>query len=401
MLTPAVAQEIADTITAAIGHNVLITDHDGRVIGSGDPSRVGTLHEASLEVVRRRVGAWHDTVAARRLAGVKPGITLPLLPDRDVVGTVGITGDPDTVRSFGEIVRHQTEILLRQTTLLRLDLLRERALEQLVHDIAGFQPDSSDHEWLHLRAAELGLAVDIARSAVVVAVDRGSPRPADHPPDQALAIDRQSRTLKLVRIVRDAFNAPQDLVTRAGADTVAILSDLSVRGGSSGAITALADICNDLVAEIERRFDTHAWAGIGPVARDLAALGRSYHDAWTALRLGRTLRPERALHSADDFQIRALLTGVGRRQRRQYEDGLLAHLRSQRSWPELRRTIVAWVEHGLRLTDTARALSIHRNTLLYRLGRISDVSGTSIRIPRHAVAVYLACLLEELDDASP
>lgn len=34
MLTPAVAQEIADTITAAIGHNVLITDQEGRVIGS-------------------------------------------------------------------------------------------------------------------------------------------------------------------------------------------------------------------------------------------------------------------------------------------------------------------------------------------------------------------------------
>lgn len=400
MLTPAVAQEIADTITSAIGHNVLITDQDGRVIGSGDPSRVGTLHEASLEVMRRRVGAWHDAAAARRLAGVKPGMTLPLLPDREVVGTVGITGDPDTVRSFGEIVRRQTEILLRQTTLLRLDLLRERALEQLVQDIGGYQPDSGDHEWLHLRADELGLVVDIARSAVVVAVDRGSLRPADRSPDQALDIDRQSRTLQLVRVVRDAFDAPQDLVTRAGADTVAILSDLSVRGGSSSAVTALTGVCDGLLSEIERRFGTHAWAGIGPTARDLAALGRSYHDAWTALRLGRTLVPARAIHSADDFQIRALLTGVGHRQRQQYGDGFLADLRSQRNWPELRRTIVAWVEHGLRLTNAARALSIHRNTLLYRLGRISEVSGTSIRVPRHAVAVYLACLLEELDDAS-
>jgi carbohydrate diacid regulator len=402
MLSPAVAQEIADTITSAIGHNVLITDQAGRVIGSGDPSRVGTLHEASLDVVRQRAGAWHDTAAARRLAGVKAGMTLPLLLDREVVGTVGITGDPDTVRSFGEIVRRQTEILIRQTMLLRLDLLRQRALEQLVQDIAAYEPDSGDDEWLHLRAEELGFAIDVARSAVIVAVDHASLRAPDRPHGKSLDIDRQSPTLHLVRVVRDVFDAPQDLVTDAGAGTVTVLADMSVRRGPAGAGAAagLADACRHLLAEIERRFDTRAWAGVGPAARDLAALGRSYHDAWTALRLGRRLLPDRALHRADDFRIRSLLIGVGARQRQRFRDGVLTDLQAHRSWPELRRTIVAWVEHGLRLTDTARALRIHRNTLLYRLDRISTIAGTSIRTPRYALAVYLACLLDELDDPS-
>jgi carbohydrate diacid regulator len=397
MLSPAVAQEIADSITSAIGHNVLITDHEGQVIGSGDPSRVGTLHEASLEVVRRRAGAWHDATNARRLTGVKPGTTLPLLLDGDVVGTVGITGDPDTVRSFGEIVRRQTEILVRQTMLLRLDLLRERALEQLVQDIAGYTPDSGDDEWLHLRAQELGFAVDVPRVAAIIALDRTSVHPADRFPGQTRDIDRQSRTLHLVRAVRDVFHAPQDLVTEAGADTVTVFAELSVRGRSN-AVVAFTDACRTMLAEVGRRFDTRAWAGVGPAAHDLAALGRSYHDAWIALRLGRKLQPGRALYHVDDFRVRSLLAGVSAPQRRRYRDGLLTDLQAQRAWPELRRTIVAWVEHGLRLTDTARALRIHRNTLLYRLHRISEIAGTSIRAPRHAFAVYLACLLEELDD---
>ncbi|HSK95926.1 MAG TPA: sugar diacid recognition domain-containing protein [Euzebyales bacterium] len=392
MLSSAVAQEIADTITSAIGHNVLITDAAGRVIGSGDPSRVDTLHEASLEVVRRRAGAWHDAAAASRLAGVKPGMTLPILLDQDVVGTVGITGDPGTVRSFGEIVRRQTEILVRQTMLLRLDLLRERALEQLVQDIAGYEPDSGDDEWLHLRAEKLGFAIVVPRAAVIIAIDHPSPRATDRAPGRAPDIERQSRTLQLAR---DVFDAPQDLVTEVAADTIAVLADLSARRGSDA---DLGEACRHLLAETERRYDTRAWAGVGPVARELAGLRRSYHDAWTALRLGRRLAPDRALHRAEQFRIRSLLTGVGARQRQRYRDGLLADLRAHRSWPELRRTIVAWVEHGLRLTDTARALRIHRNTLIYRLDRISTIAGTSIRTPRHAVAVYLACLLDELDD---
>jgi carbohydrate diacid regulator len=350
--------------------------------------------------VRRRAGAWHDAAAARRLAGVKPGMTLPLLLDQDVVGTVGITGDPETVRSFGEIVRRQTEILLRQTMLLRLDLLRERALEQLVQDIAGYEPDSGDDEWLHLRAEELGFAIDVARSAVIIAIDHASLRGPDRSPGHAVDIDRQSRTSHLVRAARDVFNAPQDLVTEAGADTVTVFAHVSVPRGRGGTAASVADASRHLLAEIERRFDTRAWAGVGSTAHDLAGLRRSYHDAWTALRLGRRLAPERALYRADDFRVWSLLAGVGPRQRRQYRDGLLAGLQAHRSWPELRRTIVAWVEHGLRLTDTAQALRIHRNTLLYRLERISVFAGRSIRTPRHAVALYLACLLDELDDPS-
>jgi carbohydrate diacid regulator len=77
MINPEVAQEIANKTTEIIGFNVLITDDAGFVIGSGDQGRVGTFHEASVEVVKRGVMAWHD--AAARLEGVKPGVTVPVV----------------------------------------------------------------------------------------------------------------------------------------------------------------------------------------------------------------------------------------------------------------------------------------------------------------------------------
>ena len=52
VLTPALAQEIAGETSAIIGLNIIITDADGIVIGSGDKSRVGSFHEASIEVIR-------------------------------------------------------------------------------------------------------------------------------------------------------------------------------------------------------------------------------------------------------------------------------------------------------------------------------------------------------------
>src|SRR5690349_7308290 len=81
VLTPELAGEIADETTRILGHNVLITDENSQVIGSGDISRVGTVHEASVGVVKSGVAASHDAEEAAALVGVRPGITMPIVLD--------------------------------------------------------------------------------------------------------------------------------------------------------------------------------------------------------------------------------------------------------------------------------------------------------------------------------
>ena len=125
-LTPALAQEIAGETSAIIGLNVIITDAQGIVLGSGDVSRVGTLHEASCSVVKHQRVETHDSEQAARLKGVRPGMTLPILSQNIVVGTVGITGTPDQVSRFGQVVKRQTEILLGESALVWARLTRER-----------------------------------------------------------------------------------------------------------------------------------------------------------------------------------------------------------------------------------------------------------------------------------
>src|SRR5437773_9871622 len=98
VLTTGLAQEIAGETSGIIGFNVLITDRDGTVIGSGDTGRVGTFHEASVEVMRTRQPATHSAAQARRLRGVRPGITLPIVLNGSALGTVGLTGSPSQVR---------------------------------------------------------------------------------------------------------------------------------------------------------------------------------------------------------------------------------------------------------------------------------------------------------------
>ncbi|MGC4939318.1 PucR family transcriptional regulator [Kribbella sp. DT2] len=53
-------------------------------------------------------------------------------------------------------------------------------------------------------------------------------------------------------------------------------------------------------------------------------------------------------------------------------------------------TLATYLDHGGKYDDTARALSIHRNTLRYRLGRITEISGHDLADVETKLNLHLA-----------
>lgn len=57
--------------------------------------------------------------------------------------------------------------------------------------------------------------------------------------------------------------------------------------------------------------------------------------------------------------------------------------------PELLNTIQVFFKHSLNVTDTANALYVHRNTLLYRLQKITQLTGLDLKHFEDAVNLYV------------
>ncbi len=133
-----------------------------------------------------------------------------------------------------------------------------------------------------------------------------------------------------------------------------------------------------------------AHIGISDPAVGVTALHDAYHDAADALRIA----PNKAdpIVAIADLRVHQLLAAAGHHARTRFADLLLAGLRAETDWPTQRETVLAWVESGFNLVRAARALHIHRNTLLYRLDKITTRSGRDVRDPHDALALYLACL---------
>jgi len=136
---------------------------------------------------------------------------------------------------------------------------------------------------------------------------------------------------------------------------------------------------------------------LGPTVPHLFAAGRSARAALSGLSAAaawpavprivdsQALLPERAL--AGDVPARRLL--VDQAHRPLARDAHAA----------LRRTAETYLETGGSLEATSRALFIHPNTVRYRLGRITDLTGYDITKPREAWAVRIALALGRLSDA--
>ena len=84
---------------------IIIAQTNGTIIAATDPARVGQFHEgAYLTSVegQKRILTKDDQ---QHMKGVKAGINLPIYFKQEVIGVIGMTGDPVHVSPFGEILR--------------------------------------------------------------------------------------------------------------------------------------------------------------------------------------------------------------------------------------------------------------------------------------------------------
>ena len=386
MLSPSLAQEIAADTSAVIGFNVLITDDEGTVIGSGDTRRIGSFHEASVEVLHTKLAAEHNAVQAQELRGVRPGMTLPLIMDGHAVGTVGITGTPGQVRRFGLVVKRQIEILLRESVSIRSGVLRDRVLEDLLADIASYDERLVEQEFLVHRAAEAGFDLRLPRVAVCIHVSASDPlRQRGRFRDVTLLRP------ELLRAAREAFADPQDIVACTMPGWIGVLHRVS-SADTPSAWQRVVDL-------VGARHGLTARVGVGEPAASIAGLRDSYQDAWDALRLGARIAPDVSVNLIGDLRAHQLLVAAGYESRSLRLGPVTAELRAQADWRVLRATIIAWCESGFGLVAAASALHIHRNTLVYRLGKIERITGRPLREHRATLTLYLGCLADQLDDA--
>lgn len=383
MLSEALAQQIANEITDVIGFNVLITDAAGTVVGSGDERRIGQFHEASIEVIRARRMIAHSAADVRDLVGSLPGVTIPLVIEGDVVGTIGLSGSPEQVEQFGLVVKRQTEILMQEASRIGTRLTYERAAEELLRDICDWHRSTFTEAQISRRAT--GLGYDLRRPRVMVLISYDS-----HTDDAA--VEGRPVSLEVLRAVQDTFDSATDLVAPLARQVIAVTT--VVTAPTPAADAALTDRCRKYVSLVrERGWDTRV--GIGSIAHGVEQLNLSSQDAYDALRLGAVLDPRGRVYDIDRFRLHQAVSVIPAETRDRLSRAVLGALATDSDWPQLQETLIAWGECGFNSSRAAKRLHVHRNTLANRLDKIARVLRRPLDEPGLGMTLYLACVVAQ------
>jgi carbohydrate diacid regulator len=161
-------------------------------------------------------------------------------------------------------------------------------------------------------------------------------------------------------------------------------------------LVALRRAGSALLKRLQSDTDAAISIGIGRYHPGIPGLARSYQDARAALSLGRRFHGRNGVHGLDALGIAAFVGVSDEATKVDLAMHLLSPLDHE---PELLETLSVFFAHDCCPSSTAKELSIHRNTLSYRLDKIASLTGLDPRCFDHAVQIRLALLLRSFHHA--
>ena len=139
--------------------------------------------------------------------------------------------------------------------------------------------------------------------------------------------------------------------------------------------------------------------GIGRVAKDIQQISHSYREAQQALEIGRRLFGEGKIHYFARLGIYRLLFHLyGHQELSDFYQETLGPLveSDSRSNNALIETLECFFNCNGNLSETARTMHLHRNSLLYRLGRIEELLGQSLEDPELRLSLLIALKIRHM-----
>lgn len=122
-------------------------------------------------------------------------------------------------------------------------------------------------------------------------------------------------------------------------------------------------------------------------------------SAWLAMKeaycLGKGVYPSRRVFATWQMTLARLLSAVPQQVWDAVREDIASYGHDWWRNLEMRATVSTYFQMNLNVSETARRLYIHRNTLLYRLEKIKQETGRDVRQFEDAVLVYLALLVTE------
>ena len=135
--------------------------------------------------------------------------------------------------------------------------------------------------------------------------------------------------------------------------------------------------------------------GIGNVSEHLRELADSYKEAQIAIEVGKVFDTEKSILNYDNLGIGRLIYQLPTTLCEIFLDEVFKRNSIDALDHETLFTINKFFENNLNVSETSRRLFVHRNTLVYRLGKIKKLTGLDLQKFDHAIVFKVALMVKK------
>ncbi|MCX7841706.1 MAG: helix-turn-helix domain-containing protein [Clostridia bacterium] len=242
--------------------------------------------------------------------------------------------------------------------------------------IASIMTDKLQAEDIPARAKELHIAYNAFRIVMIVRTE-GSKESCVH------------------EVIHGLFpNRGKDFIITLDRERTVLVRELKANNDYKEVERTAHAIADTLSTELMIK----SYIGIGTIVDNIMDISRSFSEAQTSLTIGRTFAEDKCIYSYSNLGVGRLVYHIPEENCRLFMNEYFRDEAFDFSDAETMLTIQKFFENNLNISETARQLFVHRNTLVYRLDKIQKSTGLDLRNFDDAITFKVAMLVKTLLD---
>ena len=340
-ITSELGQEIIRRLAEYVDVDINIMNLHGRIVASTDETRINELHDGAVKVIGTSEPLVLNDDNLKEYPGARPGANLPIIQQGRLSGVVGVSGDPAEILRITGLIRASVEIALEQIYTQQQLYYRERQWSNWLHHL--LQPGGYEEKKLQEEAAFL-LKTDL-RSDWRVILFNGT---------------NAQNTLENIR----------RQITDSGIQLLFLLpfAEDQIVFATAAPFPAVERLADRFTGDT-------GFIGVGEAAYGMQGIRQSYYQARQALQFN---NGRKKVSYSKDWEMERLVSSISPAEYANVCSKYQQRLdKLDRGYIE---TIDTYFAMNFSVKETAEALHVHRNTLLYRLEQIKNKVGLHPRV---------------------
>ena len=193
-----------------------------------------------------------------------------------------------------------------------------------------------------------------------------------------------------MEVVKSLFTGRHgDYITAVDEENIILVKELEKRD----TYEEMHQLAKTIVDLLNTEAMINAKIAYGTVVQNIKDISRSYNEAKMAMDVGKIFYDEKSVIAYNKLGIGRLIYQLPIPLCKMFMDEVFPGTTPDEFDEETLLTIRKFFDNSLNVSETARQLYIHRNTLVYRLDKVNKATGLDLRVFEDAITFEIALMV--------